>query len=62
MLGKPCIKGSRMTVEFILKWLAAGRTFADSIASYLDISEDDIRAASAFAAEAVNANHAVAAE
>ena len=56
MLGKPCIKGTRITVELILKWLAAGRSFGDLLEGYLlegypHISEDDIRAALAYAAD-----------
>ena len=31
MMGKPCIVGTRITVELILRKLGAGRSFADLI-------------------------------
>lgn len=51
MLGKPCIKGTRITVELILRKLGAGRAVTDIVEAYPHISEDDIRAALAFAAD-----------
>jgi len=51
MMGKPCIKGTRITVELILRKLGAGRTFADLIDAYPQLSEDDLRAALSFAAD-----------
>jgi uncharacterized protein (DUF433 family) len=62
MLGKPCIRGSRITVELILQWLAAGRTPTEITEAYPHISDEDIRAALAFAAEAMASHRAVAAE
>ena len=62
MLGKPCIVGTRITVELILKWLAAGRSHADLLEAYPHITEQDIQAALVFAAEAVNSYRPVAAE
>jgi len=51
MMGKPCIKGTRITVELILRKLGAGHSFADLIDSYPHLSEEDLRAALAFAAD-----------
>ena len=51
MMGKPCIKGTRITVELILRKLGAGRSFADVIEAYPHLTEDDLRAALAFAAD-----------
>jgi len=51
MLGKPCIKGTRLTVELILRKLGAGRTNADLLEAYPQLTEDDIKAALAFAAD-----------
>jgi len=51
MVGKPCIKGTRITVELILRWLSEGRSFAELLEAYPHITEDDIRAALARAAD-----------
>jgi uncharacterized protein (DUF433 family) len=51
MMGKPCIKGTRITVELILRKLGAGRSFADLLDAYPRLTEDDLRAALAFAAD-----------
>jgi uncharacterized protein (DUF433 family) len=51
MMGKPCIKGTRITVQLILRKLGAGRTFADLMDAYPHLTEDDLRAAMAFAAD-----------
>jgi uncharacterized protein (DUF433 family) len=51
MMGKPCIKGTRITVELILRELGAGRSFADLLEAYPHLSEEDFRAALAFAAD-----------
>jgi uncharacterized protein (DUF433 family) len=51
MMGKPCIKGTRITVELILRKLGAGRTFADLLVAYPTLNEDDLRAALDFAAD-----------
>ena len=51
MLGKPCIQGTRITVELILRKLGAGRTFPDILEAYPSLSEDDLRAALDFAAD-----------
>ena len=62
MVGKPCIKGTRITVEMILRWLAGGRSFAELIEAYPHISEDDIKAALAYAADQVGVHRPHAAE
>ena len=51
MMGKPCIKGTRITVELILRKLGSGRSFADILDAYPQLTEDDLRAALAFAAD-----------
>lgn len=51
MLGKPVIRGTRVTVELILRKLSEGATDRDLLDAYPSLSIDDIRAAVAFAAD-----------
>jgi len=62
MLGKPCIKGTRITVELILRKLGAGRSFAELLEAYPHLSDDDLRAALAFAADYMQHETVIAAE
>ena len=50
MVGKPVIKGTRITVEHILRELAGGMTQAELLDAYPRLTADDIRAACAYAA------------
>jgi uncharacterized protein (DUF433 family) len=49
--GKPVIKGTRLTVEFILNLLAHGTTATEIIAEYKGLTLDDIRACILFASK-----------
>jgi uncharacterized protein (DUF433 family) len=51
MMGKPCIKGTRLTVEFILRKLGAGRSFADLLDAHPQLTLEDLLAALVFAAD-----------
>jgi uncharacterized protein (DUF433 family) len=51
MLGKPVIKGTGITVEQVLRRLAAGMTPEQIVADYPHITTADIHAAEAFAAD-----------
>lgn len=51
MMGKPVIRGTRVTVEHILRCLAAGDTVEGLLADYPRLTVEDIRAAQAFAAD-----------
>lgn len=51
MFGKPVIAGTRISVEHILRCLAAGETPENIVADYPPLTIDDIRAAQAFAAD-----------
>jgi len=48
--GKPCIRGMRITVEDILRWLASGMSFDDILADFPELIQEDIVAALEFAA------------
>ena len=48
--GKPCIKGTRITVGDILQWLASGMSIAEILDDFPLLNEEHIRAALAFAA------------
>jgi len=48
--GKPCIKGTRITVYDVLEYLAGGMTETQVLADFPDITAADIRACLAFAA------------
>ena len=48
--GKPCIKGTRISVGDILSWLASGMSHKEIEEDYPSIKEEDIMAALAFAA------------
>jgi uncharacterized protein (DUF433 family) len=43
--GKPCIKGTRISVGDILGWLAAGMTYDEIIEDFPELGIDSIRAA-----------------
>lgn len=53
MLGKPVIKGTRLTVELILEELSVGKKAEDLIIAYPRITRESINAALAFAADAL---------
>ena len=49
--GRPCIKGTRISVYDVLSWLAAGMTKAEIINDFPELIEEQINACLAFAAE-----------
>ncbi|MBE9009725.1 DUF433 domain-containing protein [Pseudanabaenaceae cyanobacterium LEGE 13415] len=46
--GKPCIRGLRYPVEFLLELLSAGMTIEEILADYDDLEGEDILAAVCF--------------
>lgn len=53
MLGKPVIRGTRIPVELIVRKLSEGATEADLLDAYPRLTEADIRAALAYAADSL---------
>jgi uncharacterized protein (DUF433 family) len=49
--GRPCIRGMRITVYDVLSYLAAGMTVAEILADFPYLTQEDIQACFAFAAE-----------
>jgi uncharacterized protein (DUF433 family) len=62
MFGKPVIAGTRITVEHVLRCLAAGERPEDIVVDYPPLTLDDIRAAQAFAADHLSREAVFAAE
>jgi uncharacterized protein (DUF433 family) len=53
MTGKPVVKGTRLTVDFILDLMAGGTSEADILRNYPRLTVDAIHACLAYASEAV---------
>lgn len=49
--GKPCVRGTRLTVGDVLGYLAGGMTEAQVLAGFPQLTHDDVLACLAFAAE-----------
>jgi uncharacterized protein (DUF433 family) len=49
--GKPCLCGLRITVYDVLEYLAAGMSEQQITADFPDLTEEDVRACLAFAAD-----------
>jgi uncharacterized protein (DUF433 family) len=49
--GKPCIRGTRITVSDVLQWLASGMTYQQIMEDYPLVKEEHIKAVLTFAAD-----------
>lgn len=49
--GKPCIRGTRMSVYDVLSYLAAGMTHEEILADFPYLTEEDILACLSYAAD-----------
>jgi uncharacterized protein (DUF433 family) len=49
--GKPIIRGMRITVTDVLEYLASGMSEAEILADFPDLTDEDIKACLAFAAD-----------
>jgi uncharacterized protein (DUF433 family) len=54
MQGKPVIRGTRITVELLVRKLSEGATQGDLLDAYPHLTAEDIRAALAYAADTVS--------
>ncbi len=53
LLGKPVIKGTRLSVEFLLELLAERWTYEQILSNYPQLSPEDIWAVLAYATDAI---------
>lgn len=53
MVGKPVIRGTRLTVEYILNLLAHGATVAEIVSEYQGLTKEDIQACILFATKSL---------
>ncbi|MBM4053800.1 MAG: DUF433 domain-containing protein [Planctomycetes bacterium] len=60
MLGKPIIKGTRITVEIILKKLSEGMTIEDLLVAYPHLTKEDILAALSYSADVISHEELIA--
>ena len=49
--GKPCVRETRITVYDVLGWMSAGMTQQDILADFPELTQQDILACLAFAAQ-----------
>lgn len=49
--GRPAVRGMRITVADVLGWLAAGMSHDEILADFPELTEEDIRACLAYAAD-----------
>ena len=49
-LGRPTIRGTRLTVDFILRLIGEGHTAQEIVRDYPELSPDDIKQAARYAA------------
>ena len=55
LAGKPVVRGTRLSVEFVIGLLAEGWTEADILAAYPHLTQDGIRACLAYARDLLSA-------
>jgi uncharacterized protein (DUF433 family) len=55
LLGKPIIRGTRLSVEFLIGLMAEGWAEADILANYPGLTHDDVMACLAYARDVLSA-------
>lgn len=58
--GQACIRGMRITVNDILNWLASGKSIAEILEDYDELTKEDIFAALQYAADREGRHHMIA--
>jgi uncharacterized protein (DUF433 family) len=53
MVGKPVIKGTRLTVEYVLNLLARGATVSEVLEEYQGLTTEDVQACLLFATKSL---------
>jgi uncharacterized protein (DUF433 family) len=61
MLGKPVIKGTRITVEIVLRRLSEGDDIEQIISSYPNLTKEDILAVLSYSADVISREEMIAA-
>lgn len=56
MVGKPVIRGTRLTVEYVLNLLAHGMSLEEILDEYEGLAPEDIRACLLFASKSLESN------
>ena len=51
--GKPIIKGTRISVEMVMEWIASGASRDDILKSYPHLSKEEVQQVAGYAAQAV---------
>jgi uncharacterized protein (DUF433 family) len=57
--GKPVIRGTRIPVEIIVRKLGEGSTVAEVLGDFPRLTEEDVRAALAFAADSLSTDEII---
>lgn len=55
--GKPCVQGTRVSVEFLLELAASGATQEQILAQYPQLTQDGLGAAFRYAADVLTGEH-----
>ena len=55
--GKPCVRGTRLSVEFVLELTASGATREQILASYPQLTPEGLAAAFRYAADVLKGEH-----
>ena len=55
--GKPCVRGTRLSVEFLLELAASGATQDQILGQYSQLTRDGLAAAFRYAADVLKGEH-----